>query len=181
MTPLIRKFMLTLHVAFSVGWLGAVTGVLTLGIAGLTGKDDQTIHSVYLGTELIWRFVILPLSFAALLTGLIQALGTTWGLFRYYWVLVKFLLTIGSIIVLLMHTNTLLLEVSQLSGMTTKKLPSTRDEIVSMPTQIHLIVACSATILVLFIVITLSIFKPWGKTRYGQRKPNENNIINLKN
>src|SRR3981081_2425986 len=47
------------------------------------------------------RFVIVPLAFASLLSGLIQSLGTPWGLFRHYWVLVKLLLTTFATIVLL--------------------------------------------------------------------------------
>jgi hypothetical protein len=41
------------------------------------------------------------LAFASLLTGFIQSLGTPWGLFRHYWVLVKLLLTVFSTVVLL--------------------------------------------------------------------------------
>ena len=51
--------------------------------------------------DLTARFVIVPLAFAALLTGLIQSLGTPWGLFRHYWVLTKLLLTVFATVVLL--------------------------------------------------------------------------------
>lgn len=37
--------MLTTHVTFSVGWFGAVAGVLALAIAGLTSKDPQLTRS----------------------------------------------------------------------------------------------------------------------------------------
>ena len=39
MTPLLRKFVLTAHITFAVGWLGAVAGFLALAIAGLTSQD----------------------------------------------------------------------------------------------------------------------------------------------
>jgi hypothetical protein len=42
------------------------------------------VRAAYLAMELIARFVIIPLAFASLLTGLIQSLGTPWGLFRHY-------------------------------------------------------------------------------------------------
>lgn len=41
MTPRLRKFTLTAHVIFSVGWLGAVVACLTLAIAALTSHDVQ--------------------------------------------------------------------------------------------------------------------------------------------
>src|SRR5258708_31878859 len=103
MTPRIRKLALTAHISFSVGWLGAVVPCLALAIAGLTSRDAQMVRAAYLSMELIGWFVIVPLSFAALLSGLVQSLGAQWGLFRHWWILAKFLLTIFAIFVLLRH------------------------------------------------------------------------------
>src|SRR5687767_14273305 len=94
MTPRLRKLVLTAHVSSSVGWLGAVAGFLALAVAGLTSHQAETVRAAYLATELITWFVIVPLAFASLLTGLVVSLGTEWGLFRHYWVLIKLLLTI---------------------------------------------------------------------------------------
>lgn len=91
MTPGLRKFALTAHVTSSVGWLGAVAGFLALAVAGLTSHDAQKVRAAYLAMELTGWFVIVPLSIASPLTGLVQSLGSTWGLFRHYWVLIKFL------------------------------------------------------------------------------------------
>ena len=41
-------------------------------------------RAAYLAMELTTWSVIVPLSLAALLTGLFQALGTEWGLFQHY-------------------------------------------------------------------------------------------------
>ena len=84
MTPGVRNFALTAHVASSVGWLGAVAGFLVLSIAGLTSANPETVRSAYVAMNLLGQFMIVPLSLAALLTGLIQALGTQWGLVRHY-------------------------------------------------------------------------------------------------
>ena len=61
------------------------------------------VRGAYLSMDLISRFVIIPMCFAALATGLLQALGTPWGLFRYYWILMKFGLAIFATIALLIH------------------------------------------------------------------------------
>lgn len=106
MTPRLRKLGLTAHIIFSVGWLGAVAGFLVLSIAGLTSQDAEVVRSAYLVMNLIGWFIIVPMSLAALATGLVQALGTEWGLLRHYWVLVKFLLTILATIALLLHQFT---------------------------------------------------------------------------
>ena len=103
MTPGLRKLALTAHITFSVGWLGAVVAYLAVAIAGLVSQDAQVQQSGYATMELIGWFVIVPLSLAALLSGLVQSLGTEWGLFRFYWVAVKLVMTLGAVTVLLMH------------------------------------------------------------------------------
>ena len=57
MTPLFRKFVLTAHITFSVGWLGAAAGFLALAIAGLTSQGAQIVRATYLAMELISWFV----------------------------------------------------------------------------------------------------------------------------
>src|ERR1700704_845733 len=103
MTIGVRKFALTAHVTSSVGLLGSIAAFLALAISGLTSQDIKMVRAAYLAMELIARFVIVPLAFASLLTGLIQSLGTPWGLFRHYWVVVKLLLTVFATVVLLVR------------------------------------------------------------------------------
>ncbi len=176
MRPTLRKLALTAHVVFSVGWLGAVAGVLVLGVAGVTSADDRTVSAAYLGTALIWRFVIIPFSLAALLTGLVQALGTQWGLFRHYWVLAKFLMSLGAIILLLVHTGSLLPTLSVTAAEASSNAHSSSAHVGTLPPRIHLLIAAGGTLLVLLATTTLSVFKPGGMTRYGRRKLHEANV-----
>ena len=105
MTPGLRKFALTAHVTCSVGWIGAVVVFLALAVVGLASQDAQTVRGAYLVMEPAARFVLVPLAFASLLTGIVQSLGTTWGLFRHYWVLFKLLITVLVTIVLLSYMD----------------------------------------------------------------------------
>ena len=163
MTLRLRKFALTAHITFSVGWLGAVVAYLALAIVGLTSRDAQIVRAAYLSMELIGWFVIVPFSLAALLTGLVQSLGTQWGLFRHYWILVKFLLTTGATIVLLRHMQT----VSRMSGIAAETTLSNAD---FRALRIQLVVHAAGGLLVLLAATTLSVYKPWGMTPYGRRK-----------
>src|SRR5713101_4804178 len=105
MTPGPRKFALTTHVTSSVGWIGAVGAFLALAIAGLGSQDAQVVRAAYLAMHLTTWFVIVPLTLAALVTGVVQSLGTTWGLFQHYWIVTKLLLTVLATILLLVHTQ----------------------------------------------------------------------------
>ncbi len=101
MSPRLRKFVLTIHIAVSVGWIGAAVDYLSLFIAAMSSQDAQMLRGAWLAMDLIGWFVIVPLAVAALLTGVIMALGTKWGLFQHYWVLGSFLLTLIATIILL--------------------------------------------------------------------------------
>ena len=107
MTPRLRKFVLTTHVTASVGWLGAVAVFLALGVIGVSSQDAPTVRGVYLVMEPAGWSVLVPLALASLLTGLVQSLGTTWGLFRHYWVLFKLVINVLATLVLLLYMQTL--------------------------------------------------------------------------
>lgn len=163
MTPRLRKFALTAHITFSVGWLGAVVPYLALAIAGLTSRDAQMARAAYLSMELIGWYVIVPLSLAALLTGLVQSLGTAWGLFRHWWILVKLMLTTGATFILLQHMHA----VSRMSRVAAEVTLAGAD---FRALRVQLVVHAAGGLLVLLTATALSVFKPWGMTAYGRRK-----------
>lgn len=162
MTPSVRKLTLTAHITSSVGWLGAVVAYLVIAIAGLTSADPEMVRGAYLVTALIGWLVIVPFSFAALLTGLVQSLGTEWGLFRHYWIVSKFVLAVGAMIVLLVHMQT----VSRMAHIAVEASLSGGDHR-AMRTQ--LVVHAAGALVVLLTTTVLSIYKPWGRTPYGRR------------
>ena len=161
--PRLRKLALTAHVSSSVGWLGAVVGFLALAVTGLTSRDVQTVRAAYLLMEPIGWFVLVPLALASLLTGLVQSLGTTWGLFRHYWVLFKLLINLFATIVLLMYMETLT-SLADLAAATT----ASRD-LGGLRSPSPLIHAALA-LLLLLVATVLAVYKPRGMTPYGQRR-----------
>jgi len=161
MSPLFRKFVLTAHITFAVGWLGAVAGFLALAVVGLTSQDAQRVRAVYLAAELIIRFVIVPLVFASLVTGLVSSLGTTWGLFRHYWVLVKLLLNILAVIVVLMDAP----KVDSFKSLAAE--PGFDLGELRVPT---FLLHATLALLVLLAATALAVYKPRGMTRYGRRR-----------
>ena len=164
MTSGVRRIALTAHVTSSVGWLGAVAAFLVLSVAGLTSQSADTVRSAYIAMNLIGVSMIVPLSLAALLTGLIQALGTQWGLFRHYWVLTKFALTVAATTLLLLHQFTAVAGAARrVSGTAPGVLPN----VGSLATQ--LVFDAAAAVLVLLVTTTLSVYKPWGRTSYARR------------
>ena len=163
MTPRLRKFALTAHVTSSLGWLGTVASFQALAIAAVTSREPETVRGFYLAMELIGWYVIVPFCLASLVTGLVVSLGTPWGLFRHYWVLVKFLITVISALILFGFTQTLG-SLGDLTADATLSMYELRN--LNQSPALH----SGGGLLALLVTIILEVYKPWGMTPYGRRK-----------
>ena len=159
----LRKLTLTAHVASSVGWLGAVAGCGALAVVGRTSDDQQLVRGAYLAVDVIVRFVIVPLALGAVLTGLVQALGTQWGLFRHYWVAIKFIVTVVAAGVMLASLDMVgdLANMAAQHHLAPAEMAAHRTDLV-----VHTVGGAG----LLLVPLALSIYKPRGVTRYGHRK-----------
>jgi hypothetical protein len=159
LTSATRKVLLTLHVMSSVGWAGAVAVFVVLDIAVVTSADPQLGRVLWLALQAAVWSLLVPLAFASLLTGIVLALGTVWGLFRHYWVIFKLVFTLIATVVLMLYTQT----ISTVAGMTAGPAMSGMD----FPSAL---LHTGGGLVVLLLTTVLAIYKPRGMTRYGQRK-----------
>jgi hypothetical protein len=164
MKPALRKFTLSVHLAFSVGWIGAVVAYLVLVVAAMTGQDAQTLFVSWIAMELIGWFVIVPLALASLLSGVLISLGTQWGLFRHYWVLFSLVLTILAAVVLLDHMKTVRFFAGVAAEMNSADVPELRGALWGE------LLHAGIGLLVLLVIQVLNVYKPRGMTPYGWRK-----------
>lgn len=161
MGPRLRKAALVAHVACSVGWLGAVLAFLAVAVVGLVSADEWAVRGAYLVMEQAAWFALVPLAVASLVTGIVQSLGTSWGLFRHYWVVFKLVLTVVSTGVLLVYMQTFG-SMAQVAADPGADLHVVRN----ISPALHAVGA----ILVLLTALVLAVYKPRGLTRYGWRK-----------
>lgn len=155
-----RKLVLIVHLTTSVGWIGAVVAYLALGVAAVTTPDAQTVRAAWIAMDLIGWFAIVPLAIAALLTGICISLGTAWGLFRHYWVVISLVLTVLATAVLLLHMPTVDAVATLAREADIAALRRYRGDL------FHPAVG----LLVLLAIAVLNVYKPRGLTRYGWRK-----------
>ena len=165
MSPGVRKFALAVHLTVSIGWMGAVAAYLALDVTTVTSQDAQTLRAAYIAMESIARSIIVPLALAALVTGLVMSLGTKWGLFRHYWVVISLVLTVVATLVLLSETQT----ISSLADVAADPTTSSH-ELRALPSTLPHSVGGTV---VLVVILVLNIYKPPGLTRHGWRKQHE--------
>jgi hypothetical protein len=160
LSPPLRKLALTVHLTSSVGWIGAVLSYLALGVAAVTSSDVQTIRAAWTAMDLTGWWLIVPLAIAALLTGLVMSLGTRWGLFCHYWVLISLALTLVCTAVLLLHMPTVGTMAAFAQTADLAELRALGGDLVHPGIGLAL----------LLLITGLNVFKPAGLTPYGWRK-----------
>jgi hypothetical protein len=176
LTSRISRFVLASHITFSVGWLGAVAVFIVLAITGLSSMDNQISRSALLAMDISAWFVIIPFCLTSLLTGLVQALWTKWGLFKHYWIIVKLFLTVAMTILLLLHIQ----PITYLAKVATETSFSNTQYAGQL---LDIITKAGAAILVLVAITTISVYKPWGKILQKEPindyKPYQQNDTNM--
>jgi hypothetical protein len=163
MAPAIRRLTLAAHLTFSGGWIGTVMAYLGLGVAAVTSQDAHTVRAAWIAMDLTGWFVIVPLAIGSLLSGIVTALGSPWGLWRHYWVVFSLVLTTFAAAVLLVHMPT----VSSIAAVARQADGARLDDLggdLAHP---------AIGLVVLLVIQVLNVYKPRGMTRYGQRKHDE--------
>lgn len=162
MTPKARKAVLATHITASVGWIGAAAAFIVLDVTTVTSDAVQVLRASYIAMGLVTRWAIVPLAFASFVSGIWISLGTKWGLFRHYWVIVTLFLTVAATAVLLLQLP----------------LIADRAEIAADPLSAeadvrglgNLLLHSIGGTVVLLVITALNVYKPRGLTQYGWRK-----------
>ncbi len=147
-----RRSLLVAHVAVSVSWLGLTVGLLTLGIAAFSTGDPATAQAATRAMKIFGDWLIVPIALFSLVSGLVLALRTPWGLARHRWVWTKFWLTLITVALSIFSLR-----------------PGIDEAAARGAVDIDLVVAPSVATATYLFVTAISVLKPWGPTRRGRR------------
>jgi len=161
MTPALRRLTFTAHLTSSLGWLGAALTFLALAVIGFTSDDPVTVRGAYVLMAPAAWFVLVPLAHASLLSGIVLSLGTTWGLFRHYWVVLKLGITVFATVILLIYMGTF----RQMAGVASDPVVDL-DVVRNASPIVHAILA----LMLLLAATVLSVYRPFGMTAHGERR-----------
>ena len=162
----LRKAALAVHLTCSVGWIGAAGSYVALAVAAERSRDADTIRGAWSAMELIGWYVLVPAAVATVLTGVLLALGTRWGLLRHYWVLISLVLTVAATVVLLLHMP----DVSALQADASRASAS---QLEAMGSDLG---HSTLGLLLLLVIMVLNIYKPRGLTRRGWQLQQESSL-----
>lgn len=86
-----RKLLLAIHLIAGLGFFSSALGILVLTVSGANGTAAR---DVYPAAQMLTVWLVEPLGIAAALTGITLALSSRYGLARYWWVVIKLVITV---------------------------------------------------------------------------------------
>lgn len=151
-----RKLLLAIHLVFTGSWLGATGAMTFLAAIGVFTDNVELRQSAYLVMSRMDIGLIVPLVFLSIISGVILALKTPWGLFRHRWVVAKLAIAASMVV---FAVSTVMPWVQELA--TTEV---TREGAASAA-QLSAYLLTSALVFLagLFLVVLIAVYKPWGK------------------
>ncbi len=145
-----------------MGWIGALAVFMAHAIASVASADPRIVAAASIAMGIAAWFVILPMAAATVVTGLIQALASAWGLVRHYWIVFKLLLTA-------LATGVLLMKLGPIAGLADTAASASFVVAETAGLRTSLFVHAVGGIVVLATAAALAVYKPAGLTRRGER------------
>jgi len=163
-SPGARKATLAVHVVSSVGWLGAVATYLALAVLVVTAPSAVRVATLLESMRTLVWVVLLPAAALSFLSGLVSSWLSPWGLFRHYWVTVKFGVSLLCVAVLAMYTQDIQVAVDGAS-----RLPAAGTVPAGLGDPSHAVHAAAALV-VLTVTTALAVYKPKGQLPRESRR-----------
>jgi hypothetical protein len=160
LSPTARRVTLVLHLTVTGGWIGGAVAYLALGVAAGAADEPEAVRGMWAAMELTGWYALVPLAAASLVTGIALALGSRWGLFTHYWVVISLVLTSVATAVLVLHMPSVSDMVERLGTMSADEITRHGGDVLHP----------ALGLVVLLVVQVLNVFKPAGMTSYGERR-----------
>ncbi|MFF2083660.1 PDR/VanB family oxidoreductase [Nocardia sp. NPDC058176] len=157
MSRSLRHLLVWLHVVSSVSWLSQAIALTVLLLVSAFSPPGDRKTGAAATAELLDQTVLVHSANTSAFTGLILAAVTAWGYLHYWWVGLKFVLTLGQ----------LYLGIFVLSAAMHETVAATEQG--SDGLALSLAVASGVMVVGLAFQVWLSVAKPWGRTPLGER------------
>jgi hypothetical protein len=92
-----KRWLLSLHILFASIMFGVAVTFLVLSIAAANTSSLDVLQACYNGMHILAKSSVRASTIGTLVTGVLLSLWTNWGLFKFYWIIAKEVLTIFSI------------------------------------------------------------------------------------
>jgi uncharacterized membrane protein len=157
-----KNLLVALHVLSVVAWFGGTICLLLLGLYLKNAENGDQLYYTLSSMHVIDETLIKYPALATLISGILLSVWTQWGLVKYYWIVIKFILTIVIILMGILFINdwfSFLVKTAEHYGFASLQKQDFQT------TWLSLILAASFNIMAMAIMTFLTYFKPFGKIK----------------
>ncbi len=84
-----RRWLLSVHILFSVAWIGLGLSLLLLCVFAASASDAGFLQAAYVLIDDLHRTLFIPFAVATGVTGVVLSLLTEWRFLRFNWIIFK--------------------------------------------------------------------------------------------
>ena len=162
-----KQLLVTIHVLSVMAWFGGTCCMLLLGWYMRSAENGEqlfyTLSSMHIVDEALLKYPAL----VALISGILLSVWTNWGLTKYYWVLIKLILTVGIILFAIFFVSrwfSFLLSAAEQWGYAAFRQDAFRSAWMSN------MLGGAVNLAALLLMTLITYFKPFGKVKGRGRK-----------
>lgn len=155
-----KNWLLSSHIAFGSLWTGTVLSMALVALRNRNTLNDEALYALNSIINVLDDFVVIPSAIGSVLTATLLCWVTNYGFVKFYWVIVKWILTIALIIFGTFWLYPWSEAATSISD--TQGLRAFENQLYMFDTK-GVLIGCIVQVLFLFIVIGISVLKPWGR------------------
>jgi hypothetical protein len=172
-----KRWLLSAHLLCTMAWLGAALCSLIFNLTALLTTDLHMLNASYVFADILDKAILRGGAVGALLTGLLLSVLTQWGLMRFYWIIVKEIVSVLCIVigVIISGWNDEAISFTALQGLHALHDP------LYLTNRTLMFIGIFFQLVALAGVIVISVFKPWGqRKRPGQRRQEKRTVASIR-
>ena len=155
-----KNWLLSAHVSFAALWTGTVLSMFLLSLKNRNSTSSEVLNTLDSAINLLDDWIVIPSAIGSVVTATFLCWMTNYGFTKFYWVITKWILTTGLIVFgtfwLFPWGNTAE-KLSAQDGLQVLSNPIYKFDIKGV------LLGTVIQALFLFIIIGISVLKPWGR------------------
>ena len=155
-----QKWLRTFHLYLACTWGGGAASLFAIHCLYRPGPGPE-LHARNLALLYVDTYILMPSAVGCLLSGLLYCQLSKWGYVKYYWIIGKLIANLGFLFAGFFWFVPLIHRMVN-SSWTMDRYRET-DPAFTSTMHLHMAMIAAQALLV-FVVILISVFKPWGRT-----------------
>jgi hypothetical protein len=163
-----KKWLLSIHIGFAALWLGTVLSMFLLSVRNIGSNDAKVLNTLNSAINLLDDWIVIPAAIGSVVTATLLCWGTNYGFTKFYWVIVKWILTTSSIAL-----GTFWL----FPWGNAAEMLSSEEGLKALSNPVYefdawgVLLGTLAQVFCLLIIIIISVLKPWGRRLTKEKNP----------